>query len=47
MDSRDPHPLEHVLESARDGPLVLDVGHCQLSKAKDAQRRKEEMARHR
>lgn len=46
-DARDPDPLDHVLESARDSAVLLDVGHRQLSKAQVTQRRKKEMARHR
>ena len=47
--TRDPYlqVLDHVLESTRDCPVVLDVGRRQLSQAKDAQRGEEEMARHR
>lgn len=48
-NARDPDRdhLEHVLESARDGAVVLDVGRSQLPEAQVTQRRKKEMARHR
>lgn len=43
--NRDTRDSTNVL-SVLDCTLVLNVGHRQLSKAQDPQRRKEEMARH-